>query len=125
MSESKKSLNNPEEVLPSNTEIERLLLPRLKFMGGIFFCLSVVSLLFAFFIHDEKFPKHIPFTLNEQESSILADIEKLAGTPLFKEMQPLEIPPQEVFNFYVVSAIFASIGGTLTYVATQKQKKYG
>ena len=70
----KKMANNTEELgdkAAAILEIERKLAGRLKFMAYLFFALSLVSLLFAFFAHEEE--HRIP--LQREENSILMDIE--------------------------------------------------
>ncbi|HEY2810235.1 MAG TPA: hypothetical protein VGJ00_02445 [Rhabdochlamydiaceae bacterium] len=104
----------------TNTWNEYKLLPRLKFLGYVFFLLSLASLLFAFFAHSEKNTATPTFTFDE--NSKLADIEALAGAVLFSNMQPLELQPQDVFNFYIVSIIFGSIGSGIFYYSSKKLK---
>jgi hypothetical protein len=116
--QTKKTLSNSEN--QTRFDIECKLVPRLKFMGYIFTFLCLASLIFAFFVHSEN--KSIPPPLIIDENSILADIEALSGTILFTDMQPLEIAPQDVLNFYAVSLIFGSIGTSLFFHYSKKNK---
>lgn len=112
--------SDPASTIKMLSDNEYKLLPRLKFMGYIFFCLSFASLVFAFFVHGQKV--QIPPVIID-ENSILSDIERLSGTVLFTDMAPLEIAPEDVLNFYAVSCIFGSIGTSLFYLSFKKSQK--
>ena len=117
----KKAWNNSDDSkTPGILDIEHKLTHRLGFMGYIFFSLSLASLAFAIFVH--LTPQEPPPPVIIDETSILADIEAIAGADLFSDMHPLEIYPHEVFNFYIVSLIFASIGTSLFYYSSKKKK---
>ena len=111
---------DPESATKMLSDTEYKLLPRLKFMGYIFFCLSLASLVFAFFVHGQKIQ---PLPVIIDENSILTDIERLSGAVLFTDMAPLEIAPEDVLNFYAVSFIFGSIGASLFYLSFKKRQK--
>ncbi|MBS0621004.1 MAG: hypothetical protein JSS61_06060 [Verrucomicrobia bacterium] len=92
------SSNDPQKV-----ETERSLIPRLKFMGTVFFFFSIASLLYA--------------VLGKQEEQTFA----LAGIDLVEETTD-DPHPHEVLNFYLVSTLFSSLGGTCFWIARSKQK---
>ena len=103
-------------------DIERKLVLRMKAMAYLFFALSLVSLAFAFFAHAEEQDQTPALSLYREENSFLLDIEAITGAALFSDMEALELSPQEIFNFYIVSCIFAAIGISLFHFSSQKSK---
>lgn len=102
-------------------DIERKLVPRMKAMSYLFFALSLVSLVFAFFVHEEL-DQPPALSLYREENSFLLDIEAITGATLFSDMEALELSPQDIFNFYAVSGIFAIIGLCLFQYSIKKSK---
>jgi hypothetical protein len=101
--------------IPVHLEVERKLLPRLKFMGYVMFIWCVASLIFA-----------IAMPPGEGESMILEESIIEADAVGFAQDVDKELPvfaSTEVLNFYVVSAIFALVGGACFLVAWKKKKK--
>jgi len=103
--------------------IERKLVLRLKVMAYFFFVFSLISFAFAFFIHGEKQNPSVPLSLYKEENSFLLDIEAITGATLFSDMESLELAPQDIFNFYIVSCVFASIGIALFHFSSTVFKK--
>jgi|GEM_PF-2713685 len=101
-------------------DIERKLVPRVKAMAYLFFALSLASLAFAFFVHEEQ-DQTPALSLYKEENSFLLDIEAITGATLFSDREALELSPQDVFNFYAVSGIFAVIGICLLQYSTKKR----
>jgi hypothetical protein len=101
-------------------DIERKLVPRMKAMAYLFFALSLVSLAFAFFVHEEQ-DQTPALSLYREENSFLLDIEAIMGATLFTDMEALELSPQDIFNFYAVSGIFTVIGICLFQYSTKKR----
>ncbi len=94
-------------------EVERTLLPRLKFMGYVLYVWSAASLAFAFMVPEENpssayanftIPNFIGMTFEEDEEDL----------PEYKAT--------EVLNFFLVSAIFAAVGTTCFWIEKKKRK---
>jgi hypothetical protein len=101
-------------------ELEKKLVPRLKGMAYVFFVLSLLSFFFAIFIHSDTAKDSKPISLYKEENSFLLDIEAITGAALFTDMEALEVPPQEIFNFYIVASIFSVIGISLWHFSTKR-----
>ncbi len=99
--------------IPVHLEVERKLVPRLKFMGYVlcFFCLA--SLVFALTIKEE--------TLILPESTEASSDEIIAATPLLTDDE-LELTATEVLNFYAISAVFAIVGASCFFISWKKRK---
>jgi hypothetical protein len=101
--------------IPEHLEVERKLLPRLKFMGYVMYVWCIASLIFAIAIPQEEGNPMV------QEASIIE-----ADAAGFAEDVDKELPifsSTEVLNFYVVSLIFALVGVSCFLIAWRKQKK--
>ncbi len=109
-------LNKMEELkphIPVQLDVERKLLPRLKFMGYVMFVCCLASVAFAIFAPKEQ----------------IADFEVaaydqvyLAGVALGPDEDPLELSPTEVFNFYLIGLVFASVGAACFLTAWKKKR---
>lgn len=95
---------------PNKREIERQLLPKLKWMGYIFFFLAIGSLLFAILVEPEE-------STAEEFASVVRLQERLFGKEA--KADPL---PHEVLNFYAVAAVFATIGLLVLLLVWKKSK---
>lgn len=89
---------------PNPIQVERQLLPRLKFMGYVMYVLCLSSIVFEVF-----FP---------QETSQIENTIELEAMSLLDE----ELNPKEVLNFYLVGAVFASVGCACMFIARKKRK---
>ena len=112
----KSFLNKLEELkpqIPVHLEVERKLLPRLKFMGYVMFVLSLISFGFALTVKEEAL-------ILPQETPKNQELETVA-TLLIDDTE-LELAAIEVLNFYAVSFVFAAIGGSCFLIAWKKRK---
>lgn len=94
-------------------EIERKLLPRLKFMGYVMYVWSGASLAFAFMIPEEK------------QSSAYENytIPNFTGMTFEEDEEDLpEYKATEVLNFFLVAGIFAAVGTTCFWIEKKKRK---
>jgi hypothetical protein len=110
----KSFLNKLEELkskTPAHLEVEKKLLPRLKFMGYLMFGLCLVSFVFALTVNEET-----PFN-SETTAPIPSEIE--ATAPFLTED---ELTPTAVLNFYVISLVFAVVGASCFLIAWKKAK---
>lgn len=89
---------------PEHLAIERTLLPRLRFTSYVFFVLALSSTLFALICAEE-----FPTSEGDAVSALLVD-----------EEDPLN--PTEVFNFHLVSLLFASFGGLCLLIEKSKTR---
>lgn len=119
-----KSFLNPDRLklkTPEEIEVERQLLPRLKFMGILLFAFGGCALCYSLFF--------APETLSEISELIETD-----GTPLPKEMEyasGLSIPTDpsygffqiERYNGYIIAFCFTVVGAICFLTAWNKQKK--
>lgn len=109
----KKSFSSKLEELkrqvPKREDVERKLIPRLKFMGYTLFVLALASLTFAVFVKEESFTAASNDTLE-------------AVSPLLIDDTELEPTATEVLNFYVVSFIFSLVGTSCFLIAWKKNK---
>jgi hypothetical protein len=105
------SLNKSKLILtlsPEKLEIERKLLPRLRLMGYIFFVLALSAFIFI-------------LTFEEELPSAESQLETTASL-LIEEEALLESNPTEVFNFYLVSLLFASLGSLCLFIEKKKKR---
>lgn len=99
---------------PANLDVERKLLPRLKFMGYVMCFFALASLAFAI--------------AAPEESIISAEMERdvpsleTAGLNLENEEGVLELSPTDVLNFYAISLVFAAVAASCFLSAKQKRK---
>jgi hypothetical protein len=102
---------------PIHLEVERKLLPRLKFMGYVMYSLCLASFLFALLIKEDTTvigpPSQEGFTPPDQTEAMI---------DLLLEEGELELSPTEVLNFYFVAVIFAAIGASCFLIAWKKKK---
>jgi hypothetical protein len=117
-----KILSKLEELkskVPIHLEVERKLLPRLKFMGYVMLTLCSAAFLFALIAKEEieapNFSLQEGFVAPEQ-------IEAVARMELLPEDDEPELNPTEVLNFYFVSFIFGLIGTACFFIAWKKKK---
>lgn len=114
--QNKNSLTNGDTI----QDIERKLMPRLRFMAYLFFLLALASFLFACFTHAEEQQKMSSF--HQEQNRLLLDIEAIlnryGGGSLFSDMESLELSFEDVFNFYVVALLFGTIGISLFYFSS-------
>jgi hypothetical protein len=106
--------------IPIHLDVERKLLPRLKFMGYVTYILCLVSFAFAMTIQEEA--ESIAASPQE-EFAELEDMEVVSGIGLLSEDGELELAPTEVLNFYLVASIFAVVGTACFLIAWKKKKK--
>jgi ABC-type glycerol-3-phosphate transport system permease component len=106
--------------VPIHLDMERKLLPRLKFMGYVMLVFCLAAFIFAFSFKEETEiigpPPQEGFTDPDQT-------EAVSKIELISEDGQLELNPTEVLNFYLVSFIFAVIGTTCFLIAWKKKKK--
>ena len=99
---------------PIHLDVEKKLLPRLKFMGYVMYAFCLAAFLFALIIETEIFGAR---GLAEQ-----SPIEAISELELMPENTLLEFDPTEVLNFYFVALIFAMIGSACFFIAWKKKK---
>lgn len=96
---------------PPAPDVEKKLIPRLKFMGYIMYGLSLVSVLFAMINLEEK-----------EQSGQTVSPEAVTGFQLLMEEEEREPSPKEVLNFYFVGGTFALVGVFCFLIARRKNK---
>jgi len=102
-----------KEKAPVQLEIERKLLPRLKFMGYVMFTLCLASFVFALTVkEDTAVIGPPPFDQTEAVSPL----------ELLPEEGEIELSATEVLNFYFVAFVFALIGASCFLIAWKKKK---
>lgn len=110
-----KSFSNKPKA-PLHTETERKLLPRLKFIGYVTIVLTLSALTFAIIAPED--PEIGP-------ELVLENIPKKSTAGLsLEEEEPLELSSKEVFNYYVVSGIFALVAASCFLIAWKKKKSF-
>lgn len=106
--------------IPIHLEVEIKLLPRLRFMGYLLLTISLITFTFAMLAPQEE---AIHATLPATDHSAFAQEGELSsGISLFTEDTPFELNPTEILNFYVVSIIFAGVGGLLLLTTWRRRK---
>jgi hypothetical protein len=93
-------------------EAEKKLLLRLKAMGYVLFVVSAAALAFAIAAPDEL------------EIGPELILENTAGLSLSGDEDLLELSSREVFNYYVVSGIFALVGASCFLIVWKKRKAF-
>lgn len=114
----KKSLLNKIEKLkpkaPKQLEVERKLLPRLKFMGYIMVCITLATFAFAVTL-----PSETAMITEIQEKDFSHPSQSGIGT---LEEDGLDLSPRDVLNFYVVSFVFAVVAASCFLISWKKKK---
>lgn len=109
-------INDLKPKAPVPIEVERKLLPRLKFMGYVLFVLCLISFLYAIIAKEET------ETAKEKEGFVDPEqTEAVSGFEILLEDE-LEFSPNEVLNFYLVSFIFAFVGAACFLIVWKKKK---
>ncbi len=96
---------------PPSADVEKKLIPRLKFMGYVMYSLSLASMLFAMINLEEK-----------EQGGQTVSLEAVTGFQLLMEEEEREPTPKEVLNFYFVGGIFALVGVSCFLIARRKNK---
>jgi hypothetical protein len=118
-----KSFSNKLEELkstaPAPHEVEKKLLPRLKFMGYVMYALCLVSFSYAIAAKEETetVPPSQGGVIDPESTEAVVSLEMLS------EEGELELSPTEVLNFYFVALIFAAVGTSCFLIAWKKRKK--
>ena len=124
MKERKNSLNNIKEVDPKKHEevqIEKQLLPRLKFMGLLLFFFSGCALCYSIFFAAGMEPDLAQALANDGLTP-QQDIPYASGLTVDANAS-FDLFQDERFNAYVVTFFFAIVGVACLFVAWSKQKK--
>lgn len=101
--------------VPVHADVERKLLPRLKFMGYIMCFWCAAALVLAFLA-----PKNAAADIEHPEASTFS----FGGVALENnEEESLEFEAFEVLNFYFVSLTFAAVAASCFAIAWKKKKK--
>jgi hypothetical protein len=114
----KSFLSNFDELKPKtplHLDVERKLLPRLKFMGYVMCVLCIASLIFAILAQSDPV---------DQSAMVQGRILNVDGVALSLENPEdlLEFNPCEVLNFYFVGFIFALVGSICFLTAWKKKR---
>lgn len=110
-------LEELKQAAPSQLDVERKLIPRLKLMGYVMFAFCAASMLFAFIVKDDT----VITRESLQETGLNADEMEAVTTPLSDDSE-LELAATEVLNFYAVSFVFAVVGASCFVIAWKKSK---
>jgi hypothetical protein len=116
----KNSLSESEQAESKAARIdsEKKLLPRLKFMGYVMSILCAATVTFAIVAPEQP----------ESEAQMMLDPyankPHAAGISLENEDELLELTPAEVLNYYVISAVFALVGGACFFICWRKEKHF-
>lgn len=106
--------------VPFHLEVEKKLLPRLKFMGYVMLTLCLAAFTFALIIKDETEVMGPP---SQEGFTQPGQMEAVARIELLSEDDELELNPTEVLNFYLVAVIFGAIGASCFLIVWKKKKK--
>lgn len=102
---------------PVHLEMERKLIPRLKFMGYVMLTLFLAAFTFALTVKED------PLITQESIQEGASNSEELeAVSPLLTDDAELELSATEVLNFYAVSLVFAAVGAACFLIAWKKRK---
>lgn len=124
MKEHKTSLNNVEEVNSKRSEeiqIEKQLLPRLRFMGLLLFFFSGCALCYSIFFAagiDQELAKE----LATDEFTTPQEMQYASGLSI-TDNAPFDLFQVERFNAYIVTISFAIVGAACILTAWKRQKK--
>lgn len=105
------------DLKPIHLDVERKLIPRLKFMGYVMLTCALASLLFALIVKEDTVAT--PELMQEVGSN---SEEMEATSTLLTDDTELELAATEVLNFYGVSFVFAVIGASCFVIAWKKSK---
>jgi hypothetical protein len=103
--------------VPIHLEVERKLIPRLKFMGYTMFTLCLAAFVFALIV-----PEEAAITTEAIPEDISTNLEIEEATAPLTDDSELELTPTEVLNFYAVSFVFALVGVACFLIAAKKRK---
>ncbi len=124
MKEHKSSLNDSGEVSPRRPEevqIEKQLLPRLRFMGLLLFFFSGCALCYSIFFAAE-IDQELALALANDEFTTPQEMQYASGLSI-TENTPFSLFQAERFNAYMVTISFAVVGAACLFTAWSKQKK--
>lgn len=116
----KNSLSESEqaETKAARIDSEKKLLPRLKFMGYVMTILCFATLTFAI----------VAPAQSESEAELMLETyaakQNSAGLTLENDEELLELTPAEVLNYYVITVVFALVGGACFFICWRKRKHF-
>ncbi len=125
MKEPKNSLNSPEEINTRRSEeiqIEKQLLPRLRFMGLLLFFFSGCALCYSIFFAAE-IDQGLALELANDEFTTPQEMQYGSGLSI-TDNTPFNLFQVERFNAYIVTISFAVVGAACLLTAWNKQKKW-
>lgn len=125
MKEPKNSLNDAGEVnsrRPEEIQIEKQLLPRLRFMGLLLFFFSGCALCYSIFFAAE-IDQELALELANDEFTSPQEMQYASGLSII-DNTPFTLFQVERFNAYIVTISFAVVGAACLLTAWNKQKKW-
>ena len=95
--------------------IEKQLIPRLSFLGWVLLFFGVCSLIYGFYTHPLSSIDNLGAETQKQTEWLSLEIEQIES-----DMAKM-VTPEEVFNFYIVSIIFAGLGLFCLFTSWKKR----
>ena len=126
MTEPKNSSNSNKEVDTKRQEeiqIEKQLLPRLKFMGLLLIFFSGCALCYSIFFSTE-IDEQLALELANDGFTTPQEMQYASGLSI-TDNAPFDLFQVERFNAYIVTISFAVVGAICLFTSWSKQKKWG
>ncbi len=102
----------------SNPELDKKLLPRLRFIGFSLLTFAVCSLSYSLI----SVP-YVSTTVIEDDPLIKESEEQAAGFPEITESPPFTVTEKDKLNLHLVTAVFSIVGISCIYLAAKKKKE--
>ena len=125
MTEPKNSSNSNKEVDTKRQEeiqVEKQLLPRLKFMGLLLIFFSGCALCYSIFFSTE-IDEQLALELANDEFTTPQEMQYASGLSI-TDNAPFDLFQVERFNAYIVTISFAVVGAICLFTSWSKQKKW-
>lgn len=108
-------MNKTANKRPTEKQLEKLLLPRLKAVGVLLILFALIALIYAFILPST--PDDGIETLSERESPAGLSFSDLDGQP------GITIIEEERQLFYLFTVVFSAVGSCCYYTAVKRTKR--
>lgn len=102
---------------PNKQEVEKQLIPRLRFVGLVLLFFSVFSISYS--VIDTPYLS----TVGIEEKGLPQMEESSLGIDLEPEEKDCALTPCETINLFLIAAIFATVGSTCLFIAWKRDRK--
>lgn len=101
----------------SNLELDKKLIPRLRFIGFSLLFFAVCSLSYSLIS-----TPYLSTTVIEDDPLVKEGEEQAAGFPELTDSPPFMVTEKDKLNLHLVTAVFCIVGTSCLYLAAKKKK---